>query len=359
MKKMLERSEIVDMQRQLTSFIGVSGREQDVADFILSKIKLYTDKAWKDPLGNILAIKEGKKENGLKILLDAHMDEVGLIIRHIDDKGYLHFSPLGGIDQRVYPSSRVLLRTKKNHKLVSGIIGLPPPHITEPEERKKSLSHDKLFIDIGADSKEEVKELGIDVGTTGVLDIPFEYIESRGILRGRGFDDRTGCNVLLQVAKMLKDSMLENTMVFSFSIGEEVGGRGAKATAFSLNPDIAIALENTIAADLPNVPESMCPTKLNNGPAITVADKSIVCDERLVDHLKNTAQELNISWQYKKPTFGGTNAGVIHVTRKGIPSAVVSVPCRYIHSPFGQLKVLDLENTINLVYAAITSPISL
>ncbi|WP_371805818.1 M42 family metallopeptidase [Candidatus Lokiarchaeum ossiferum] len=350
---------IVEIQRKLTSLIGVSGREDLVRDFIYSAMKNFADKVWIDPMGNVLAEKNGSKENGLRIMLDAHMDEVGFMIRYIDEMGFLRFSPLGGIDKRLYPGSRVLIKTTDN-KSVSGIIGMPPPHITSVAEREKSPDHFGLFIDIGAKNKDEVESLGIDIGSTGVLDYPFEYIPERGIMRGRGFDDRTGCNVLLQIAKLLsQQAQLENTIVFSFSTTEEVGARGTQAATHNLNPDIGFAIENTIAADVPGVPADKNPTSCGSGPAFTAADHGTIYDHRLLKLLQETAKELNIPWQYKLPTFGGTNAGVFHKMIGGIPAAGVSVPCRYIHSPLAQNLVADVQKTIEVLLATISKPIEL
>ena len=172
-------------------------------------------------------------------------------------------------------------------------------------------------------SHEEVRDLGIDIGSTGVLSAEFEYISDRGIMRGRAFDDRTGCNVLLQVAKLLAESEpIENTICFSFTIGEEVGGRGARVAAHSLNPDIGIALENTIAADVPGVPLDKNPSMCQHGPAFTAADGSTVYDARLLKLLQTTAKDLGLPYQYKLPAFGGTNAGVFHVLNKGNPRSL-------------------------------------
>ncbi|HHE65762.1 MAG TPA: M28 family peptidase, partial [Bacteroidetes bacterium] len=240
---------IVALQRSLTSSIGVSGREEAVRNLIYSEMKKFVEKVWIDPLGNVLAEKPGSNPKGQRIMLDAHMDEVGFMIRFIDEQGFLRFSPLGGIDPRLYPGSKVEILNEKGEK-ITGIIGMPPPHITSQAEREKSPNFMDLFIDIGAQSHEEVQKMGIDIGSAGVLAADFEYLPNLGIMRGRAFDDRTGCNVLLQVAKLLSEAEpIENTICFAFTIAEEVGARGAKVAAHSLNPDIGIAIENTIAAD--------------------------------------------------------------------------------------------------------------
>lgn len=350
---------IVAIQRKLTSLIGVAGREDEVRNFIYGELKGFVDNVWFDGLGNILAEKKGTNPEGLRIMLDAHMDEVGFMIRFIDEKGFLRFSPLGGIDKRLYPGSKVEILSNTG-KTITGIIGMPPPHITSAKERETSPDHFGLFIDIGVNSKEEAHKLGIDIGSTGVLAAEFEYISDRKIMRGRGFDDRTGCNVLLQIAKILAESApIENTILFSFTIGEEVGARGARVAAHSLNPDIGIALENTIAADVPGVPADKNPTSCQQGVALSAADAGAVYDKRILTHIQNLAAQLNIPWQYKLPTFGGTNAGAFHMLNKGIPSACMSVPCRYIHSPLAQLYISDVVATVKLLHATISSPMDL
>ncbi|MHA1520199.1 MAG: M42 family metallopeptidase [Promethearchaeota archaeon] len=350
---------IIEKQRKLTSLIGVAGREDEVRNFIYSEIKSFVDTAWIDPLGNVLAEKKGSNPEGLRIMLDAHMDEVGFMIRYIDEKGFIRFTPMGGIDKRLYPGSKVEILTEAG-KRITGIIGMPPPHITSPKDREKSPDHYGLFIDIGVNSRKEALNRGIDIGSTGVLSADFEYLPDLGIMRGRGFDDRTGCNVLLQVAKLLAESEpIGNTICFSFTIAEEVGARGAKVAAHSLNPDIGIAIENTIAADVPGVPPDKNPTSLNHGPAFTAADGGTIYDARILKHLQKTAKDLDLPYQYKLPAFGGTNAGAFHVLNKGIPAACVSVPCRYIHSPLAQNYVSDVVAVVQVLFAAISKKIDL
>jgi endoglucanase len=353
------RSNIIEIQRKLTSLIGVSGHEDRVRELIYGSLTKFVDKAWIDPVGNVLGEINGTKPDASRVMLDAHMDEVGFMIRYVEPSGFLRFSPLGGIDKRLYPGSKVLLQAESG-KHVSGIIGMPPPHITTPAEREKSPDHFGLFIDIGAADAKQVQQLGISIGTTGVLDTPFEYIPELDILRGRGFDDRTGCNVLLQIAKLLDEKpKIENTILFAFSTGEEVGARGTRPATFNLKPDIGIAVENTIAADVPGVPKDKCPTMLGHGPAFSVADHSCVFDKRITKRLIASAETLEIPWQYKLPTFGGTNAGAFHVLGKGTPAGCISVPCRYIHSPWGQLKIADIVKTIRVLEHMISQPISL
>ncbi|WP_457558251.1 M42 family metallopeptidase [Candidatus Harpocratesius sp.] len=355
-KNSILKENIVAIQRNLTSLIGVAGREDEVRDFIYTEMKKFANNVWIDPLGNVLAEKKGSKADGLRIMLDAHMDEVGFMIRYIDKRGFLRFTPLGGIDPRLYPGSKVEILSDEGTK-ITGIIGMPPPHITSQSEREKIPSYMDLFIDIGAQTQEDVLKMGIDIGSTGVLAADFEYLPSLGIMRGRAFDDRTGCNVLLQIAKILTEvDQIENTICFAFTVAEEVGARGAKVAANSLNPDIGIALENTIAADVPGVSPDKNPTSCLHGPAFSAADHGTVYNLKFLKYLQNTAKDLGIPYQYKLPTFGGTNAGSFHTLKKGIPAACVSVPCRYIHSPLAQNYVVDVEAVVNVLFKAISQP---
>ena len=353
---------VVEIQRKLTALIGVSGHENDVSAFIFNELKRYTDEAWIDRMGNVLGIKNGTDpKGGVRILIDAHMDEVGLLISYIEKNGFLRFIPLGGIDKRLYPGSDIKIQTKTG-KTVSGIIGMNPPHITDPKLRDISPNYEELFIDIGAKDEEEVKKLGIIIGTRAVLDGRFEYNPDigGGFMRGRAFDDRTGCNVALQVSKLIKEmEPIPNTILYSFTVCEEVGGRGVPAAIDGLNPDIGIALENTIAADVPGVPLNKQITRLEHGPAFTVADRRTLYHEKLLEIFKLRAEELGYSWQYKQPAFGGTNAGLWHTMHKGIPSGCISVPSRYIHSPIAMIKISDILATINTLFAILTKPIEI
>ena len=357
--KLLEN--VVEKQRKLATFIGVSGHENEVRDFIFNELKQNADEVWIDKMGNVLGIKKGTDPNGLRIMIDAHMDEVGLLINYIEPNGFLRFTPLGGIDKRLYPGSDIKIQTKFG-KTVSGIIGMNPPHITDPKLRDISPEFSDLFIDIGANDEKEVKNMGIIVGSRAVMDGHFEYNPEigGGFMRGRAFDDRTGCNVVLQVSKLIKEmEPITNTILYSFTVCEEVGARGAPAAAEGLKPDIAIALENTIAADVPGVPLNKQITRLEHGPAFSVADRGTIYHEKLLEIFKLRAEELGYEWQYKTPAFGGTNAGRWHTMHNGIPSGCISVPSRYIHSPIAMIKISDILATIRTLFAILTKPIEI
>ncbi|MBY9000470.1 MAG: M42 family metallopeptidase [Candidatus Heimdallarchaeota archaeon] len=344
----IDRKSVIQTQIELSNLIGVPGHEDEVAEYLLVKLEhLNVDKAWIDPLGNVLAIKEGTDPNGLRILLDAHIDEVGFMISHIDDKGFITIETLGGIDKRLMLGALVQFQSETEGRIL-GLVGASPPHITKPEEREKTPDTNQMFVDIGCKSYDEVREKGLDIGSVGTFYTECTQLNDDTLL-GKAFDDRTACNVILHTLEHLKDKPIKNTILINFAVQEEVGGRGAKVGAYSLDPSIALALENTIASDVPGVPPQKIVTKLGAGPAITAADRSLIVPKKILDRIKKAAEELNLSWQYKKPTYGGTDAGAISTNKSGVPSGVISVPCRYIHSNAGILLVDDILKTIELV----------
>jgi len=344
---------IKSLQEELSTLIGVSGHEDDVSNFILNLIEKenLADKAWIDPLGNVLAKKKGTTGKE-RILLDAHIDEIGFMVSHIEKSGFLRFVPIGGWDQRILLGQSVIVRSKVGEKF-HGLIGSKPPHLSTANEIKKPVEIPEMYIDMGMNSIEEVKNNSIDIGTTGTLFSPFVDFPNK-MVRGKAFDDRTGCNVLIQVLRLLKENPLfKDTILFNFAVQEEVGGRGAITGAFKLKPTIAIAIENTTAADVPGIREARIPVFIGKGPAITVADRSMISSPKVNERLVKNAELGNIPYQFKKPIFGGTDAGKIHISREGVPSSVVSVPCRYIHSPTSLLKLDDILRTVHFIDAFI------
>ena len=351
----LNTESIKELQKKLSDILGVSGHEEEVRTFILEEIenRELADKSWIDPLGNVLAIKEGSVGDK-RILLDAHIDEIGFMISHIDKKGFLRFVSVGGWDNRILLGQSVILKSRTG-QLFHGIIGSKPPHITKIEERKKVVDVANMYIDIGMTSMEEVLDNHIEIGTVGTLYSPFVEFPN-GMVRGKAFDDRTGCNILLQTMMFLKEKEHSDTILFNFAVQEEVGGQGAITGAYKLEPTIALAIENTTAADVPKIEEDKIPAYIGKGPAITVADKSIISNPKINERLIKNAEHEKIPYQIKKPRYGGTDAGKIQVSRGGVPSSVVSVPCRYIHSPTSLLKLEDVYQTIRLIEAFIRNP---
>ncbi len=342
---------IKSLQEELSTLIGVSGHEDDVSNFILKLIERenLADKAWIDPLGNVLAIKKGTNGKN-RILLDAHIDEIGFMVSHIEKNGFLRFVPIGGWDQRILLGQSVVIRTKMGDRF-HGLIGSKPIHLTTANDRKKLVEISNMYIDIGMNSIEEVTNNHVVIGVTGTLDSQFVDFPNN-MVRGKAFDDRTGCNVLIQILRLLKEnSSFKDTVLFNFAVQEEIGGRGAITGAFNLKPTIALAIENTTAADVPDIREAEIPVYIGRGPAITIADKSMISSPKINERLVKNAELEKIPYQFKKPMYGGTDAGKIHISREGVPSSVVSVPCRYIHSPTSLLKLDDILNTVHFIDA--------
>jgi putative aminopeptidase FrvX len=347
---------IKDFQQKLSSLFGVSGYEEEVSNFIINQIETngLADKVWIDPLGNVLAIKEGNKGEN-KILLDAHTDEIGFMVSHIEKKGFLRFVLVGGWDTRILMGQSIILRSE-NGKFFHGIIGSKPPHLSSINERKKPIEVSNLYIDLGMISEEEVINNEINIGSVGTLISPFKEFPNN-MVRGKAFDDRTGCNVLLHTLITLKESSnINDTVLFNFAVQEEFGRIGAVTGAYRLKPTMAIAIENTTAGDVPGIKEAEIPVTIGKGPAITIADKGMISRPQIIKRLVRNAKMERILFQFKKPMYGLTDAGQIQLSREGVPSSVVSVPCRYIHSPTSLLKLDDIYETIRLIDVFLRNP---
>ena len=283
-------------------------------------------------------------------MLDAHMDEVGFIVKWVDDKGYVRFAPLGGWDERIVGGHRVVLRTRDGRKRI-GVIGSAPPHILSADERAKPIPMDKMFVDVGATSRQEASDLGVEIGDPFTIHYPFSEIAD-GYVTGKALDDRAGCAVLIDTARRLEKTKLPMTTAFTFAFGEELGLRGATTAAFHIDPVLAIAVEGTIGADMPGIAEESQPTRLGRGPALSVADRSIVVSPKVVRTLetarrRRTAFRISTSSQpTDRPTPGQSTC-----SRGGVLAGIVSVPCRFIHSPVSTLRLNDFENVIRLVTA--------
>jgi putative aminopeptidase FrvX len=328
--------------KELSEARGVSGHENAVREIILDAIKGTVDEHRVDALGNLIALKKGTGKSRRKVMVAAHMDEIGLMIVLMEKEGSLRFRPVGGIDDRVLLAKKVLIGDNK----VPGVIGSKPVHLLEPKQRQQVVRVAEMSIDIGASSKEEAERL-VKVGDYATFDIAFS--ELGGGLRavkGKAFDDRAGCAVLIE---LLKESYPFDFYA-AFTVQEEVGLRGAKVAGYSIAPDVAFVLEGTVCDDMPKKKDISPTTTVGLGPAITVMDRSVIADPRLVDLLVKTAEENGIPYQFKQPNMGGTDAGAIHLTRAGVPSAVVAVPSRYIHSPVTLLSLNDLDNEVRLMH---------
>ena len=334
----------VDLLRQLSDLFGVSGFEDDVRHQIREHVVDLSDKVETDVLGNLMVWINPDRE--FTLMLDAHMDEIGLMVSLVDEDGFLRFALIGGWDHRVLPGQQVEIRSRDGNKH-RGVIGALPPHVQTPEEQKQPWKIDNLFIDVGAGSKKQVQAMGIGPGSPGVLAYPFQILSENRIM-GKALDDRVGCVILIRCLEYLSKHRPDCTVVINFAVSEEVGLRGARTASYRIQPDVAIVVEGTTAADTPGTPAQKCPARLGDGPAISVADKSIIVDPGLLRLMEETADRCQIPWQHKLPLSGGTDAGAIHLSRGGVITGVLSVPCRYIHSPSSILDLGDLEHTAAL-----------
>ena len=338
---------IVKTLEKLSNASGVSGREDEVRDLMIKFLKPFVDEVREDKLGNVIGIRKGKK-NAPKVMLAAHMDEIGLLTQLISKEGFLHFAKIGGIDDRILPAQKVIIYTQKGP--LHGIIGSKPPHIQREEERKKVITQDQLFIDVGAKNQEEARKMGTRIGDPIGFDIKFAKV-GKDIVIGKAFDDRIGCAVMIEAMKKLKNPICSVSAVGT--VQEEVGLRGAATAAFGVHPDVGIAIDVTVAGDVPRVKETEAPIKMRKGPSLTVADRGLITHPKVLRLLTDAAEENRIPYQLETGLAGSTDAARICLTREGVPSGVISIPTRYIHSPTAMLSIKDAENSVKLTVAAI------
>ena len=330
-----------DTLARLSELHGVSGVEDEVRDYIIKEIKPYCDEVTVNSTGSVIAFKKGKNPPENKLMICAHMDEVGLIITDAEENGLLKFATVGGIDARVLCGTPVLVGENK----LPGVIGAKPIHLLEDDEKSKAPKTKEMHIDIGALSREEALQHVLP-GDYAVFDTNFGEFGD-GLLKGKALDDRAGCAVLMEIIK--RD--LECDLYFVFSTMEEVGLRGAKCAAFSLAPDMAIVVESTTAADIPGVDECSKVCRVGEGAVISFMDRTTIYDRGLLKLVQRTANDRGIRWQFKKGVTGGNDSGTIHNSRSGIRTAAISLPCRYLHSPCAVIAESDLNATCDLVCA--------
>lgn len=325
---------------KLCNAVAVSGDEAEVRSIVLEQIKGHCDTVKVDALGNVLAVREGKAKKRLRVMIAAHMDEVGFMLVAEDGEGLYRFETVGGIDLRHLVGKPVWVG--KDH--TPGVIGARPIHLTTAEERKHSIPLDTLRIDIGPGGKAAL-------GDRGTFATRFQ--RSGPSILAKALDDRFGVATLIE---MLKNAPTNIDLLAAFTVQEELGLRGAKVAAHALNPDLAIGLDSTPAFDMPSwdgEENTAYNTKLGQGAAIYIGDSSMLPDPRLVRHFIATAEAEKIPYQIRQPAGGGTDAGAIHRVRAGIPSLALSVPHRYIHTPVLLARFDDWKNTQALLFAAL------
>jgi len=339
----------VELLRELTEAQGIPGYEQEIRRVIRRHLKDLTT-IEQDRLGSIVCRKDGKAESP-RVMLAGHMDEIGFIVKLITDEGFIRFSPLGGWWGHVMLAQRVTIKTRKGD--VTGLIGSKPPHILSDEERKKLLEPKDMYIDVGATSANEVRELDVRPGDPIIPICPFTILGSGKTYLAKAFDDRVGCGLFIEVIRRLVHEDHPNTVYGVGTVQEEVGLRGAHTSSWVVEPDVGITLEAGIAGDLPDVKKEEVQEKLGKGPVIIIRDGTMIPNLRLRDLFVEIAEELKIPYQFDMLERGGTDAGAIHLHRRGVPNLVISVPTRHIHSHAGILHRDDYDQAVNLVTAAI------
>ena len=341
-------SDMKELLERLSNAHGLSGYEGSVRQIIENEVRPYVDEIKTDKMGNLIATKLGDKP---VVMLAAHMDEIGLMVKYVDDKGFVHFTKSGGWFDQTLLNQRMILHTERG--AVYGVIGSKPPHAMKEEDKKKPVQAEDMFIDVGATSKEDAEKLGVKTGTPITSDTEFKSLGNDRVT-GKAFDNRAGCVMLIEALREMKD--VRATVHAVFTVQEEVGLKGAKTSAFGLNPDVALATDVTITGDHPGIEKKQSAIEMGKGPSITVSDaegRGIIVPEPVLKWLKEAAESNKIPYQLEVGTGGTTDASAIHLSREGIPSGVISPPSRYIHTPVSVLSMTDLENAAKLVARAL------
>jgi putative aminopeptidase FrvX len=332
---------------KLSNARGVAGREEEVRNLMIKMLKPYSDEVKVDKMENVIAIRKGRK-TAPKVMLAAHMDEVGLMVKTITKDGFLQFSKMGGIDDRILLAQKVTVLTEKT--ALPGVVGSKPPHIQKEEERKKIVSYDEMFIDVGAENRDDAKAMGVRVGDPVAFDVNYVKLGKEAVM-GKAFDNRAGCAVMVEALKQLEKT--DCTVYAVGTIQEELGLRGAATATYGIDPDVGIALDVTIAGDTPGVREFDTTVKMGKGPALSVSDSGLITHPKVLRWLIDTATQNNIEYQLETGLLGTTDAARMALTRQGVPSGTISIPARYIHSPVGLISLKDADNCARLAALAV------
>lgn len=333
-----------DLLKQLCETPGIPGQEHLIREVVKEALAPLVDNVETDVMGNVIGLKRGGGVR--KVMLAAHMDEIGFIVRYIDDKGFVRLQPLGGFDVRQLFAQRVLVHTRKG-EVLRGVLAYStkPAHMLTPEEMNKALQIESFFVDLGM-TPEQVKEK-VSVGDMVTMDRTTE--RSGDIFFGKAMDDRVGVFVMIEAMRLLKDIRTEVDIYAVATAQEEVGLRGATTAAFAIEPDIGIALDVTLANDYPGPPETETVTKLGQGVAIKIMDGSLICHPKLVEHFREIAERENIPHQMEVLPRGGTDAGALQRSRSGTVSITISVPTRYVHTVNEMVHRKDVEASATLI----------
>jgi putative aminopeptidase FrvX len=320
------------MLKEYAEAFGVTGREKEIRDIIKKNVEGLGDAAV-DKMGNLIVHKSGC---GKRVMLDAHMDEVGFIVTHIKEDGGIKFAPVGGIDTRIIISKRVIFGRNK----ITGVIGAKPIHCQDEEQKQKPFPLSDLFIDIGTYSREETEKY-IKLGDYAVFES--DYVDMGEFIKCKALDDRVGCSI---VTELLKGEYMHD-LYGAFTVQEEIGDRGAAAAAYSINPDISLVFEGTTCSDISSDEKDYVTTP-GMGPAVSIMDRTSAANRKLFKLIIETAEKNDIPYQLRRGIVGGNDAGSIHKSGEGCITATISVPTRYIHSPVCMISKSDYQYTLKL-----------
>jgi len=330
-----------ELLKKISETPGAPGFEKEIRKLIMNEVKTYTDRLETDNMGNVIAFKKGKKNK--KVMVGAHMDEIGFIVSHIDDNGFIRFHPLGGFDPKTLTSQRVIVHGKKN---LVGVMGSKPIHIMSADERKKNVEIKDFFIDLGM-KKEEVEKY-VEVGNP--ITRERSLIQMGHCVNGKSLDNRIAVYILIEVFKRLKDVILPFDLYGVFTVQEEVGIRGAQVATLAIEPDFGFGLDTTIAFDVPGSTPHEAVTRLGDGVAIKIMDSSAIADFRMVEFMKKTANAHHIKWQPEILPAGGTDtANIQRMVKRGSIAGAISIPTRHIHQVIETIHKDDINESILLL----------
>ncbi|WP_162418844.1 M42 family metallopeptidase [Cyclobacterium roseum] len=336
----------VNLLKQICELPGAPGFEKKIRDFVVGEVRDLVDEISVDNLGNVIAIKRGKRNpENKRVMVAAHMDEIGFIVTHIDENGFLRFHPLGGFDPKTLTAQRVIIHGKKD---LIGVMGSKPIHVMTQEEKTKLPKLTDYFIDLGMDKSEVAQWVQVGDPITRER----ELVEMGNCVNCKSIDNRIAVFILLETLRELKSPAFD--VYATFTVQEEVGIRGAQVSAHQIDPDFGIALDTTIAFDLPGAAAHEKITELGKGTAIKIMDSSAICDYRMVNFMKETASKNNITYQTEILTAGGTDtAGVQRMGKQGAIAGAISIPTRHLHQVIEMANKADVAASIQLLKACL------
>ena len=342
-----DRDRLVRLLARLSNAHGVSGSEGAIREIVREELAGRVDDLYEDRFGNLVAVKRG---DDFSVMLASHMDEIGFLVKYVEKEGFLRVAPIGGWYAPIVAGQRVWVHGAKGP--LSGVLGMKPPHVMDDDERKKPLKIEEMFIDVGAESADAVKELGVGPGTPVTIDREFCTLGGDRV-SGKAFDNRAGVALLVEV---LRRAESPSTVYGVFTVQEEVGLKGAKVSSYALDPDCAVATDVTIPGDHPGVQLRDAPVEMGKGPVVSIADangRGIIAHPAMLAWLRAASASCDVPVQWEVGSGGTTDASSIHLSREGVPSTVLSIPARYIHSPVEVIDLRDLEAGIELLVTAL------